>query len=281
MKARILSWLILPLIVFTSAIAAPPPDAGWKRIDDGLHYGIFDVSAPRVVGKAKILVIHIDPGLYEFSLLAASELRLPAGSLTVKEWADKYRLVAAINAGMFQEDLKTNVGYMKNYGHINNPRLHRKYASVFAFNHKTAGAPPMIWDTDAKQLKQIINEYHTVIQNLRLIKRPGLNRWGPQENRWSEAALGQDKAGNLLFIFSKSPLSMHDLGNILLALPIGIACAQHLEGGSQASLYLRHRGVEIKEVGASDLVMTVSRANDGFLPIPNVIGIMKKKSTKP
>ncbi|HPX81909.1 MAG TPA: phosphodiester glycosidase family protein [Syntrophales bacterium] len=280
MKARILSWLILPLIVFTSAIAAPPPDAGWKRIDDGLHYGIFEVSAPHVVGKAKILVVRIDPGLYEFSLLAASELRPLAGSLTVRQWADKYRLLAAINAGMFQKDMKTNVGYMKNYAHINNPRLHRKYASVFAFNPVTAGGHPMIWDTDAKQLKQIISGYHTVIQNLRLIKRPGLNRWSPQEKRWSEAALGQDEEGNVLFIFSKSPLSMHDLGNILLGLPIGIACAQHLEGGSQASLYLRHRGVVIKEAGASDLVMAVNGDEDGFLPIPNVIGI-KKRSSKP
>ena len=280
MKARILACLILPLIVFASAIAAPAPEARWKKIDDGLHYGVFEVPAPHVAGKAKILVVRIDPGLYEFSLLAASELRPQAGSLTVREWAEKYRLLAAINAGMFQKDLKTNVGYMKNYGHINNPRLHRKYASVFAFNHKTAGAPPMIWDTDAKQLKQIISEYHTVIQNLRLIKRPGLNRWGSQEKRWSEAALGQDEAGNVLFIFSKSTLSMHDLGNILLALPIGITCAQHLEGGSQASLYLLHRGIEIKEAGASDLVMAVNGDDDGFLPIPNVIGI-KKKCKKP
>ncbi|MDI9570465.1 MAG: phosphodiester glycosidase family protein [Pseudomonadota bacterium] len=281
MKARILLCLLSSLILFTSAIAAPASEERWKQIDDGLHYGVFEAPAPHGVGKARLVVVRIDPGLYEFHLLAASELRPPTGSLTVKEWADKYRLLAAVNAGMFQEDMKTNVGYMKNYAHLNNPRIHRKYASAFAFNHKTAEAPPTIWDTDTKQLKQISGEYHTVIQNLRLIKRPGLNRWPPQEKRWSEAALGQDEAGNLLFIFSKSPMSMHDLGNILLKLPLGIVCAQHLEGGALASLYLRHRGVEIREAGASELVMAVNRANDGFLPIPNAIGIRKKKSANP
>ena len=32
---------------------------------------------------------------------------------------------------------------------------------------------------------------------------------------------------------------------VVLSLPIGLQCAQHLEGGPPASLYLHHNGVEL------------------------------------
>jgi len=282
MKAFVLSgkakFLLLSVfLVITAVVAAPASDPPWQSIDAGLDYGVFKAPAHFGAGDAKIVIVRIDPDVFAFRLLAASELSPAAEGLTVKEWAEKYRLVAAINAGMFQTDLKTNVGYMKNFGHINNRRINKKYASVFAFNPKAAADRPMIFDTDLKNIREIINAYDTVVQNLRLIKRPGINRWAHQDKRWSEAALGQDREGRLLFIFSKSPLTMHNLGNILLSLPIGIVCAQHLEGGSQASLYLRHNGVEIRETGRYGLFSGINGTPEGFLPVPNVIGITKKK----
>jgi exopolysaccharide biosynthesis protein len=200
-------------------------------------------------------------------------------SLTVKEWSDRYKLIATINAGMFQTDLKSNVGYMKNFAHMNNPRIHKTYASVFAFNPKKAELPPArIFDTDEKDMKDVIAEYQTVIQNLRLIKRSGVIRWAQQEKRWSEAALGQDQDGNILLIFSGSPYTMHELSKILLSLPIKLECAMHLEGGPAASLYLRHNGIELGRMGRHELAsIVVGNMNNDFLPLPNVIGITKKK----
>lgn len=269
----------LLLIIFLSlSLCVAGQDSTWTRIDKGLHYSDFRVPAQLGTGDSKILIVKIDPKIYEFRLLSISELSSGAGPLNVREWTDKYKLIGAINAGMFQADLKSNVGYMKNYAHMNNPRIHRKYRSAFAFNAKKADLPPsMIFDTDVKDMKQIIAEYHTVIQNLRLIKRPRLNRWDQQEKRWSEAALGQDQDGNLLFIFSETAYTMHELGNILLALPIRLECAQHLEGGPLASLYLRHAGIEIKREGSLGLPAVANSTADSFLPIPNVIGITKKR----
>ena len=253
-------------------------NSAWKQLDEGLHYNDFTASIKSTTGDSKILIIRIDPKIYNFRLLSISELTPGSLSLTVKEWADKYKLIAAINAGMFQTDLKSNVGYMKNYSHVNNPRFHKTYASVFAFNPKKAELPvAMVFDTDVKAMKEVVAEYHTVIQNLRLIKRPRSERWAQQEKRWSEAALGQDQDGNILLIFSGSPYTMHELIKILLSLPIKLECAMHLEGGPAASFYLRHNSIELARVGRHELASIVGEMSNEFLPIPNVIGITKKK----
>lgn len=274
-----ISIIFIVILVCVLISHAEGQNAAWKQLDEGLHYGDFLAPIKSTTGDSKILIVRIDPKIYNFRLLSISELTPGSLSLTVKEWSDKYKLVAAINAGMFQTDLKSNVGYMKNYSHVNNPRFHKTYASAFAFNPKKTELPPaMVFDTDVKDMKEIVAEYHTVIQNLRLIKRPRSERWAQQEKRWSEAALGQDQDGNILLIFSGSPYTMHELIKILLSLPIKLECAMHLEGGPAASFYLRHNNIEFARVGRHELAsIVVGDMNNEFLPIPNVIGITKKK----
>lgn len=273
---KIMFAVILLLAAISPLLAQ---DSLWTQIDEGLHYKDFSAPVKSMSGDSKILIIRIDPKVYNFRLLASSELSPGSSSLTIKDWADKYKLIAAINAGMFQADLKSNVGYMKNFTHVNNPRIHKTYASAFAFNPRKPGsAPAMVFDTDVRDMKEIITEYYTVVQNLRLIKRPGSIRWAQQDKRWSEAALGQDQDGNILLIFSTSPYTMHELSTMLLALPIKLECAMHLEGGPAASLYLRHNGVEIAKAGRHELAsMVVGDRNNEFAPLPNVIGITKKR----
>jgi len=282
---KVVLFLSLFFLLLSVTHGAGQQSSPWIRIDEGLHYSDFKVPPRFKADDARVLVVRIDPKVYDFRLLAASELSSGNVALNAREWAAKYNLIAATNAGMFQADLKSSVGYMKNYSHINNPRRHRTYSSVFAFNPRKADLPPSILlDTDTKDMKQIIAEYHTVIQNLRLIKRPRLNVWPQQDKRWSEAALGQDQDGAVLFIVSGSAFTMHEFGNILLALPIKLECAQHLEGGPLASLYLRHKGTEIRRAGSYELTSAAANRgskDDGFLPIPNVIGITKKKRPGP
>lgn len=73
---------------------------------------------------------------------------------------------------------------------------------------------------------------------------------GPAREKWSEAALGEDSAGRILFIFSRAPFSMHDLNQELLASDIGLVAAQHLEGGPEAQLYVHAGGVEMDLYGS-------------------------------
>lgn len=267
-------FLTIFLSGFFSGITSAQP--GWIKIDDGLHYNEFTSPLKSDAGNSKIFVLRINPEFFDFFLFSASEH--PEGQvLSVREWVEKYGLIAAINAGMFQKDLKSNVGYMKNFGHFNNPKIHKNYHSVFAFHpRKTELNSAGIFDIDVNNIKEIIEGYDTVIQNLRLIKRPGLNQWSRQEKRWSEAALGQDHDGNILFIFSESPYSMHDLVEILLKLPVKIACAQHLDGGSAAAFYMRYNKTEIFKAGRYKTNSLINSPEAGLLPVPNIIGIKKK-----
>lgn len=89
-----------------------------------------------------------------------------------------------------------------------------------------------IMDLDLESKDALLENYECIAQNLRLIKRPGINRWSQQSKMWSEAALAEDRDGRILMIFVRSPFSMHDLNEILLELPLGLECAQHLEGGA-------------------------------------------------
>jgi len=268
---------IITIIYFVNFIPfyLTAQESKWRKLDTGLHIGEFESTQKSIISDSKITILRIDPHIYSFKLLCADELN--HSKLTAKEWCQRYNLLGTINAGMFQMDHKSNVGYMKNYKYMNNTKINSTYLSVAAFNPiDTAGDYFHIFDIDDSNMNDIINNYNTVIQNLRLIKRPGLNRWSQQKRMWSEAALGQDKNGNVLFIFSLSPYSMHDLNNILLNLPIDIVCVQHLEGGPEASLFFSHKNVAIEKVGSYETGFNENENNKTFWSIPNVIGFYKK-----
>jgi hypothetical protein len=183
--------------------------------------------------------------------------------------------VAAINAGMYGTDHRTHLGYLRSNGHVNNRRIN-KYQSVAAFDPRAGEDLPefRIFDLDAPgtTMKAILRDYASVIQNLRLIKRPGKNRWHRKDQSWNEAALGEDLSGRALFIFSPSKFTMHDLNNELLSLGIGVVAVQHLDGGKPAQLYIRLGDFELELVGGHQV-----SSNDGAgaveTPIPNVIGV--------
>ncbi len=111
---------------------------------------------------------------------------------------------------------------------------------------------------------------------MRLIKRPRINRWPQQNKRWSEAALGEDKDGNILFIFSRSPYTMHDFNKILLQLPIDIVCAQHLEGGPAASFQVNHQDLKFTKVGSYETQAYRSDNNKKVHRLPFIIGLTAK-----
>jgi hypothetical protein len=177
---------------------------------------------------------------------------------------------------MFATDYVTHLGYLELKGEVLSRRVN-DYQSVAAFDpHPGAKAPAFrIFDLDAPgvAVESIRKEYGSLVQNLRLVRRPGENRWSEQAKRWSEAALGEDAQGRILLIFSRSPFSMRDLNRELVASDIGLVASQHLEGGPEAQLFLRVGGVELERFGSFE---TGFREDDGVSvpwPIPNVLGL--------
>lgn len=272
--------LIAPCIgaVSTSGTTPAPihasPSTPWQTLAPGLEFGTFSAAAPPATDGA-IRILRIDPSRWDFDLVGLSSTG-ETGGRTAREWCSSRKLTAAINAGMFGTDQRTHVGYMRASDHLNSGQVNG-YQSVAAFDPKPGRTAPgfRIFDLDAPGVKMesILRDYGSVVQNLRLIRRPGLNRWARQEQRWSEAALGEDASGRALFIFCRAPLTMRDLNRRLLSLGIGLVAAQHLEGGPEAQLYLRVGEVTFEGFGSFETGFQENDSNAMAWPIPNVLGI--------
>ena len=274
--------VLLTLILLLGMTQLSVPEDGeapknpWRELAKGLDLGQFKVNESTVAGDSTIVILRIDPAEWELKLVSASEMEEPRG-MTAKQWCAKYDLVAAINAGMFQKDYRTHVGFMKSRTHTNS--AHRvKYLSAAAFDPLRQGLPLFrIFDLDQDEFDSVTARYGSVIQNIRMINRKRENRWSDQPKKWSEVALGEDDAGRALFIFCRSPYRMIDFDRILLSLPIGLVCAQHLEGGPEASLYLRWGEEEIELSGSYETLFTENDNNHLSWPVPNIIGVARKK----
>jgi len=220
---------------------------------------------------ALVHVLRIDPRRWELTLHG-----LPSGGsvgYTAREWSRREGLVAAVNAGMYQADYRTHSGYMRADGTVFS-RGTNGYLSAAAFGPVNPQDPAFrLFDLDEDTLSAVQARYRRVVQNLRLVKRPGENRWSPQERRWSEAALGEDLEGRALLIFCGAPLPLDRLIEALLALPLGLVAAQHLEGGTQAQLFVAAGEQTLELVGGYEGVFPAPDPNRPALPIPNIIGV--------
>ncbi len=276
------------MFTFAVILALVPASVGvaqseWETLAPGMERTTFVAANPNPVGDSRITVIRIDPELWELDIVGLT-MSGEESRRTAREWCEDYELVACINAGMFATDYRTHVGYLRVGDHVNNGHVNA-YQSVAAFDPREgSGLPPFrIFDLDAPgvTMEAILEDYATVIQNLRLIKRPGLNRWSRQLKRWSEAALGEDEAGRVLFIFSRSPFSMFDLNRELLAAGIGLVAAQHLEGGPEAQLFLRVGDVQLEMFGSYETVFREDDVNESAWPVPIVLGVRPRRAARP
>ena len=264
--------VILLLSLAYLSIAGTASD--WASLAPGVDYKYVAAKKPSVVGDSRIFVLRIDPNLWHLEAVGISQTGESTGR-TAREWAQRRKFSAVINAGMFAADFKTHLGYMGSSAHINDSKINA-YQSVAAFDPRDSQSSPFrIFDLDAPgtHFEEIQKNYSSALQNLRLIKRPGSNQWSQQDRKWSEAALGEDEKGRILFIYSRSPFSMHDLNSELLSAGIGIVAAQHLEGGPEAQLYLHLGSTEMELFGSYETNFKENDFNSTAWPIPNVLGV--------
>jgi len=277
MKNHYSHWLSILIIPLVLSDVVKAQDSLWRMIDEGLFIGEFDAPQRSEIGDSKVTIVKIDPKHYSFKLLCASE-HSNIGR-TAKEWGKKYHLISAVNAGMFQADGITNVGYMKNFNHVNNPKLNNHNA-VLAFNPNDPTVPDIqIIDRRCQDFGELRHKYRTLVQNIRMISCQQKNVWSKQDKMWSMVILGIDKRGKVLFMFTRSSYSVHDFIHILLSLPISIYNAMYLEGGPEATLYFSANDIEFERFGSYETGFNEDDNNDRAWRIPNVIGIVKKKSS--
>ena len=263
--------LVVSLVVAgafgNAAVAAPPPS--WRAVAPGVDYGEFaDPSAPADVAR----IVRVDPRRATLrAVMASAHDRRPRSAAA---WCDAEHLVAAINLGMYLEDHLTNVGYARAGAHVNQPRMLGQYQSALVFGPKKPKLPvAALLDLDAPHAREQLADYDTVVQNLRLIRAPGVSVWSQQARRWSESAVAADKAGHLYFVFLRAPRTMADFNRLLLALPLGIVAAMHVEGGPEASLSVRG-ALHIDAGGSYETGFNENDGERAQWEIPNVLGVV-------
>jgi hypothetical protein len=216
-------------------------------------------------------VVRADPTKVGLELLTASGIG--GAPRKASEWCQERKLAVAINAGMFQDDHKTNVGFLRSGSHQNNPHLNA-YRSLLVFDPSEPKTGPLrLVDLDAEDGATALRLYKSGVQNLRLIKADRVNVWAPSERAWSEAAIGTDESGRLLLVFSRAPYSMREFNRVLLDLPLDVRAAMHVEGGPEASLSIHAGGVDLDLAGSYETSFNENDLNLRQWALPNVLGV--------
>ncbi|WP_027370648.1 phosphodiester glycosidase family protein [Desulfovermiculus halophilus] len=266
--------LLSVLVIFLSLSPAfGKRPGGWERLQPGLWLQIFEPQAEAGHERLYISVLKIDPRQFDFHLLTASETE--GENKTLPQWMETHDLQAAINASMFWKDQQTSTGYMKNYDHVNNSYLHPKYEGFLVFNPKQDGLPEIqIIDREHHpDWKTTLGQYSTVIQSFRMISLNGNNVWEQGSNRYSVASIGITKTGYVLFIFCQTPVTIHDLNNVLLDLPLELKNCLFVEGGPTAGLVVDIQEEYVQGWKGTSESFLWSDAPSSFARLPNVIGI--------
>ncbi len=278
MQKNYMSKLILLVIVLTAQQALADKTSGlkWITLEKGLQFGEFKAKSESVLGDSIVRILRINPKYFSFHLANASA-KGEGVNLSVRQWAKKYKFVASINASMYQRDHLRSISFMRSGAHVNNPRLSR-HKTILAFNPiKSDDGKVKLFDRECDSIKQMKQDFHVLVQSIRMISCTGKNVWKQQKGKWSTAAIAADKDGNILFIHVRALYTTHDLINILIALPINIRSAMYVEGGPQAQLFIR--GGEDKEfnlLGRYRLRLSQNIITKYGWPVPNVIGIKKR-----
>lgn len=252
--------MLAPLLAAAAVAAAP----AWRPVQPGVDYAVVPLDATET---AVVHVVRVDTS--RATLAARFASAGPSRARTAGTWCDEEGLSVAINLGMYQEDLRSNVGYARAGGHVNHGRWVSSYKSALAFGPKRKGLPgARLVDLDAPEGRRPLDDYDGAVQNLRLVKAPGVNVWAESGDRWAEAAVAADRDGRILFLFVPQAHAMRELNAKLLALPLGIVRAMHAEGGSEASLSIRAPGLRVDLSGSGGGTQW---------PIPNVLGVLKPR----
>ncbi len=224
----------------------------WQPVSPGVEY-------------AKVQSFHlvrIDPNVAKLTALAASETGV--GARTAAQWSASTHAPVVFNGGMFELDRLTHTGLFTKGAYRNSEKWVPAYKSVLVQH----GTRTELLDADTPV------EGSLVVQNLRLIRRPGVNVWSQTKRSWSETALAALSNGRLLVVFSRTPMTMHDFNERLLGLGLGVVAAMHLEGGPEASLSIHAAGIDLDLCGSYETGFREDDTNVEQWVLPNVFAVM-------
>lgn len=251
----------------------------WKQLKEGCWICDYEAPERSFLNDSKLTILKIDPNIFQFQLLSSTEHGKK--NRTAREWADEFELSVVVNAGMYNlANGRTNMGYMKNYTHFNNPRLNKSYNVMMAMNPKDQPEPSFkLFDLAAARWDSIRPRFNTFSQGMRMIDHHG-NPLSWNKRPWQTCSMilcATDIEGLIYFVFTRSPYTHQKMIGFLLGLPLNIRTTVYLEGGPEASLYINTGDTLITKFGSYVAKTYENDNNDHFWKIPNVIGIKSKK----
>jgi len=245
------------------------PTIRWRPVVEGVEYGVANVLGKSAVGDGLFHLVRIDPSLASLWAFGVGT-RGAAAARTAAAWSQANNLVVAFNAGMFEPDHVTHTGAFEFSGYGGTSTWVPKYKSALVRYGRGDGHFEIL-DVDDGEVSDF--KIDLLVQNLRLIRRPGVNVWPPSKRQWSELALAATATGELLVVFSRTPLSMRDFNQALLGLGLSVQAAMHLEGGPEASLSVHGGGVDVDLCGSYETGFVENDSNVRQWPLPNIFGV--------
>ncbi|HEY6324470.1 MAG TPA: phosphodiester glycosidase family protein [Thermoanaerobaculia bacterium] len=255
-----------------SATEHGPRAPSWHSLGRGAEYAAIALSPKPALGDGLLHVVRVDPSQATLRVRMAGQLG--GRPRTAREWCDNPRIVAVINAGMYDRDLSTHIGFLRVGDRIGSARWVSTYRSILLLGARHPDLPAAtLRDVPPDGRAADFDGYDTVVQNLRLIRDPAVNVWTRSDRRWSEAAIALDRQGRILFLFCRSPFTMHDFNALVTALPLGVTRAMHVEGGPEASLSVRGQGIAVDLAGSYETGFNPSDDSKRQWPLPNVVTV--------
>jgi hypothetical protein len=280
---RFITGLLLLLLCSnlpTKGMPCPYAAITWKTLDVGLMAA--EIKGPFVsnFSDSKVTVLKIDPAFYSFEFQLSTQF--DSIQRTACEWCELTGMTGAINAGMYSlKDHVSGTGYLANYGHINNPVLKDNFNALALFNPCDPTLKPFrIIDTMGESWQHTMNQYHCCLQSLRMIdEATNAVYWHKKPMiRCSMTVLAIDRSGQVLMLFVRSPYTANEFIDFMLQSGLGIKSAMYLEGGPEATLYVKVGEVEIEKFGSYVSYSNPNDDNAEVRKMPNVLGFRKKRS---
>jgi hypothetical protein len=275
---------LLPFLLLLCLGGAPAPEPtpgiAWTVLEPGLEWAEIPGSIAAEEEDGLIRVLRIDPERFDFALGAATRDQDP-GARSAAAWCADRDWCAAINASLYQTDHLRSTAYLRDGDHVNNGYVSRAN-SFLVFGARREGIPAVtLVDRQCEDWESSARDYDTVIQSIRMVSCHRGNTWSPRERRTSVAVVGIDGTGRVLFVHVRTPVATHRLIDALLALPLDLARAMYVEGGSPAQLAVRSPELTAVFTGRPDPDRWPGPGPAAELPLPNVIGVVRRSASEP
>ena len=268
---------VLACAGLAGCVRAPGAPVAWRALEPGLEFAQCRLPGGRQGSADSVVLLRMDPREFELRLLSAREIN-GRTALTAAEWIRLTGALAVTNASMYMTDGHTSVFLMRSAGHVNNPTLGRAKAVFLTQPLDSAFPSARIAETDDPGFPMLLPRYRTAVQDIRIVAskpRPHVV-WKGSGRRWSEAAVGQDGRGRMLFAFSSGAVDPGDFGAGLLELGLDLRVLMHTEGGDKAVLQVNAPALRAAWAGQAEGPLDPDAGSDEAPGIPNVLAVVRR-----